>query len=1462
MKIAVLIGLLGLAYHGAQAQKLKNLPTDPAEFYEAWTQFLKAAKNHDLDMELEQFDLLWQGGSLGYEAEASLVKACNTMYKSRYIPHPDFTAYLRTINSFYANEIDEENLVAFNQTVDTLIGLRKGKAEVRTVMDAIYGLNKHQVLAGKKGKEWGIDHSRYTLTVSARPKVEVENVQLSLRGTTDTLLIENTGGRFNLATQTWRGHDGEVNWERVGLAPGSVYAQLGFYKIDMTAQGYSADSVEFINSDAFPGTMAGKLTDNLDGRNAKKATYPQFRSHQRKFTLDDLDDYLIYKGGFGMQGATIIGAGVGNSPAQLTILREGRKFMQLRSKDFFITPTNITASNCGLTIYIDNDSIYHSSLYLQLERDKAYLTLSLPPGAALTSPFTNTYHQLDMFADMLECYVDSSYFDISSRRDPDGLAVFESRDYFNRQRVDKLQANMGYNPLFKLNMLFTTYQRRYYPEEEIAGWFGAASVENIQPLLMVLASQGFIIYNTEMKEVYLQDKLFTYINAYLRKTDYDVILIKSQIKGTNNSRFYHSTNELMVRGVQTVRMSDSSNVQIYPAKQTIRFRKDRDMVFDGYLKAGRFEYFGKNFEFSYRDFLISMNQVDSMMFNFPDEKAGGVLRRVNTVIQDITGKLMIDKPDNKSGRLLSPNYPIFDCTQGAYVYYDYKSIYNGVYDRDRFHFKLKPFVVDSLDKFSMKGLNLNGTFVSANILPSFDYRLTLQPDFSLGFGTETPESGYPLYSGTGHCHMKIFLSNKGLKGDGRFTYNGAEVQSNDMIFFPDSMMALKTVFSMDDSKRKRFPQVNSSNCLVTWTPYRDTMIIAAIDSTAFINMYEPESFLRGQLVFTQAEMYGKGEFNYRQSLINSEYYNFKHRDLSADSTRFNLYDETMQKPLLNNDNVRVTIDFDKQLLYGEINDENLYTMLLHNSYSTNIPQFKWDVAAKKVYLEKGTGNDEIDFFFVSTNPAFDSLSFTPKSAELDLTTLGLQAHDIAYFVVGDAKVKPEGSVTIGENGEIPALENAEILASAENEYHLVKKAAVNIFSSKRLTASGMYQYTDPNGKLWEIAMDQVSTTDQGTTQGIGTIPDSMGFHFGDFFSYSGNLIFESNRKEIAFEGEVNVEHPTAKDLATEKFVFKGLVAFDSLYFDVSNAKNALGQELHTGLFLNSKTRKLYPLLLGVKQTPDDLAIYRAQGDLYYDSDTNSIVITQMSRYHLNDIRPAKWEYNIDQNFIAMDGPYNLGYQLENFDFNLSSLCTYSLSLRQATMHICGGISIPIDVSAANLMSDSLITLAYFNPDLDNNKGYLRSTIGRKVLDNKDLTKMMEDLTATNEVPYIKDYSPLLFFGETEMVWDTTSKSFQNRAQIGLANLTNHHVNKYLNGRLGFFKTLANDSISIYMESSDNNWYLFTFVDEEMFIGSSDNEFVIRAMAKKPKEVTGRLQYREATADMITRTRQNAVRIKN
>jgi hypothetical protein len=80
-----------------------------------------------------------------------------------------------------------------------------------------------------------------------------------------------------------------------------------------------------------------------------------------------------------------------------------------------------------------------------------------------------------------------------------------------------------------------------------------------------------------------------------------------------------------------------------------------------------------------------------------------------------------------------PTFPQFQSFKESYTYYDKKSIFKGVYNRDKFYYKLDPFTMDSLDNFRNEGLIFEGEFSSAGIFPTFREQLTLQKDYSLGF---------------------------------------------------------------------------------------------------------------------------------------------------------------------------------------------------------------------------------------------------------------------------------------------------------------------------------------------------------------------------------------------------------------------------------------------------------------------------------------------------------------------------------------------------------------------------------------------------------------------------------------------------------------------------------------------------------------------------------------------------------
>ena len=150
-------------------------------------------------------------------------------------------------------------------------------------------------------------------------------------------------------------------------------------------------------------------------------------------------------------------------------------------------------------------------------------------------------------------------------------------------------------------------------------------------------------------------------------------------------------------------LSDSQNVVIFPKEQEVKLKKNRDFTFAGRVKAGRFDFFGKQFSFDYHNFKINLDNVDSLRLRVEsddpsevDEFGNRKLVAVRSVVENITGDLLIDQFGNKSGLKDFPQYPIFNSKKDSYVYYDRPFIQEGVYTRDDFYFHLDPFTIDSL----------------------------------------------------------------------------------------------------------------------------------------------------------------------------------------------------------------------------------------------------------------------------------------------------------------------------------------------------------------------------------------------------------------------------------------------------------------------------------------------------------------------------------------------------------------------------------------------------------------------------------------------------------------------------------------------------------------------------------------------------------------------------------------------
>ena len=136
----------------------------------------------------------------------------------------------------------------------------------------------------------------------------------------------------------------------------------------------------------------------------------------------------------------------------------------------------------------------------------------------------------------------------------------------------------------------------------------------VRQMLITMSFEGYVYYDKETQLVTIRQKLYDYIMAVTRSKDYDVISIKSKASGMLDNAVLELRNlDLMVNGIDYFEFSKANRVATRPRGGQIILKKDREIQFDGELRAGLYTYFGEKFRFNYTDFNIELESVDSLL---------------------------------------------------------------------------------------------------------------------------------------------------------------------------------------------------------------------------------------------------------------------------------------------------------------------------------------------------------------------------------------------------------------------------------------------------------------------------------------------------------------------------------------------------------------------------------------------------------------------------------------------------------------------------------------------------------------------------------------------------------------------------------------------------------------------------------------------------------------------------------
>ena len=1470
-----------------RAQTLKEFPSEPEAFYKSLNEFIVETSPDEAEAIMTELRVIWTQDKLELKEEEKMYKAANKiikkrteednvfhnyqysaatprltaeqkgdiirtanlMLKKRMKAIPDFKNYLYAVISFKISNQNDESFKAWQASLTKL--LERANKYYAAYILGCNNLFSGNILYQSASTKWVASNNDYIFDFDSLPKVVFKGIQLTCYAKKDSSIIEDTRGVYYPTIQTWYGNSGKVNFLRAGFDVNSARAELSQYQIDVTGSDYVADSVVFFFPQYFKDALMGRFADKLLADvTPETSSYPRFTTYTKVHRIKNIVADVDYRGGFSLEGRKIIGTGNDKDRAVLTFYNKKKVFLVAASNSFVIRPDKITSDRTSITFYLDTaqcnphcDSIYHPSLQFKYIIFDRVLGLIRTEEGVGSSPFYDSFHKLDIYVEGMYWKIDDPIIDMRViTGGSEGRAHFESSNYYKDYKFSKLQGIADVHPFFNIKR-FTDYQHSRYIDVNDYAKFLKAPPEQVRAMLLSLSTKGFMIYESAENLFLATDRLYYYLNAKLGKIDYDVLDIESLTSADkSNARMSLLNYDLTLNGVSKVQVSDSQSVSIIPKDRQIVMKANRDFSFSGKMNSGRFEYFGKNFSFGYDEFKIDLAFIDSMRLKVPgkekDAFGNDVLTPVKTVIQYLSGNLLIDNPNNKSGLKDFNEYPVFNSLRDSYVFYDRASIQRGVYQKDNFYFHLEPFSVDSLNSFDPSGMSLKGTFISAGIFPDFDEDLRLQPDFSLGFVRPTPPDGFPVYGNKGTYLKTIDMSHEGLRGDGELRYVTSVAHSKNIFFYPDSVNAILQDYEIKpQGKPIEFPHVLGKDVYLHWRPYRDRMFV--YQKKEEIDFYDGQAFLKGALELSPKELIGKGRMAFTNAELTSEKFNYKQISFGADTSNFDLKSDESTTFAISTVNVSANIDFSTRTGVFKSNGGGSYVKFPANDYICYMDQYKWFMDDKLVELSVGGGKptntgsaadttNNLDLEgseFISTHPDQDSLRWNAPYAKYSLKDYVIRAEQVKKILVADAILYPDsGKVTVYKKARMETFTNSKILANSTTKYHNLYNVTANITSRKSYVGSGDYDYEDVYKKKQTLHFNNITVDTTAQTYAISSINDSVNFTLIPQIKYKGEVILNASRQFLAFHGfgKLNLQ---CEGVTQSWFGMQADINPAEVLIPLTAPlQDDKGAPIGAGLSVfNDTTSYVYSSLMAPRRATKDLALITPEGYLVYDKDKNEYKIASKEKLNNPSLPGNSFVFNDTKCNSVGEGKINFGADLGQVKLIAPGNVTNNAVNFKSDMDLMLLFNFFFSDDASKAMAEKLQDLASLNPS-DNGRSVYEKGLA-EIVGVERSAKMLTELNLTGSFKKMPEELLVpLFLTELHMTWNADTRSYRSSGLISIGNILKYQVNKQVQGQVEIVKKRTGDVLNVYLEGDAQTWYYFRYTKGIMEAVSSDTKF--------------------------------------
>jgi hypothetical protein len=1433
-----------LLFLEAPAQEEQRFTDNPGLFLQEIAEMLNQTPNREQQNNARQLmrdlELIWQSDRFSSFDKNSVMQFAELLHLHKARPYPDYYSYFNQLVALGRSSISSASLHSWHKQASTIVS-KENLRRLASFYSFTQQFLSKGLLAGDRSMGWYARESSYIFEYDSTFKIRFQQLNLVCASPRDSSVLVNTSGVFVLASGSWFGRGGKLFWTRFGMDPAKVSAELRFYALDVSKSEFTADSVVFRNLNYFSFPVLGNLAEKVtSGPPGSRTSFPQFISYFNKHSIKNVLKNIDYMGGINMSGPNLIGRGDDESLALLNINRKNKVAATIRARTMIINEERIVSDRVNVSLYFENDSIYHPGLRLQYTENSRNLLLTRTERGIQDSPFFSFYHRLNIYVEALYWNIDENQISFRRMEGPgiESHARFESMSIFSHNVFDRLQVIDEIHPFYVIQ----DYRRQYGNTTEIRvndlAYFMKKPEEQIITQLLRFASNGFLIYDALNRTAILSDRFDHILQARAGESDYDVIQITSTTTGRlPNAILNLETFELEINGVPEIELSGRKMVEVFPDGQRIKLKNNRDFHFSGLVKAGLFNFHTLESHFVYDSFKISMTHIDSVSFSVRDRKSPVrgdqvQLARISNQLTDLNGTLFINDPDNKSGLKHLPSYPYFQSLDESYVYFEKPSIQNGALKREEFYFVIDQFTIDSLNNYDSQRWKFDGYLVSAGIFPVFRESLVVMDDYSLGFNHTTHREGYDLYGGKGKYFSNIHLSDQGFFGEGRIDYLSSTATSEKFSFYLGAIRGQLASFDMREQRNPvEFPKAKGENLDMHWRTDTNIMTIKAIKPMLMV--FDSAQF-SGNIQLSPRGMVGSGKLSFADAVLSSEVFDFKRKTVTAARADFRLLTDTHKEEAFLARHYTAHVDFiGKKGVFTHI-DAKSELSFPFNQYICTLDEAIWHMDQQLVRLNNNRirddyGLDTLNMYqlididlsgseFTSLHPDQDSLSFFSLEADYDLKDYAIRAKDVKILRVADAAIFPsDGLITIYENARIEPLRYATIIADTLTRLHRISAANIELFSKNSFKGDGFYDYVDAEDNLQTIGFQRIGVENKRTVA-VGEIADTLNFMLNPHFGFRGKVQLKSERKMLEFEGGYRINNPCIED-EYGWTAFKALIDPEDIRLPVKKGSlDVDGMRLFTGFYHNLASNEVYSSLQSALKTAGDHEIIGHDGEIWFNQANQSFELVQDKM----GTKEVTYSIGMDRCITRGRGRLNFGLQMPFIKMLGIGEMKHLLIPDSVYSNLVLSINFPFDADLLGHFADSVVVANI--PGINLTRGNYLDGL-RQLLPANEVGIIANDIElygSPRNVP--EPYLNTITITDLKLKWNPETRSFISMGEFGLSNLGRRQLNKRVKGYIEIEKSRSREGFTLYIELGRGQWYYFTYGNGIMQVMSSSQLF--------------------------------------